>query len=37
MRDSVYQEIVELLGQRVQLIDLSCPLEPTASEPTLPV
>ena len=29
-------EIVELLGQRVQLIDLSRPLEPTASEPTPP-
>jgi len=30
------QEIVELLGQRVQLIDLSRPLESTASEPTPP-
>ncbi|HEY9600013.1 MAG TPA: cyclase family protein, partial [Allocoleopsis sp.] len=29
-------DIVELLGQRVQLIDLSRPLEPTASEPTPP-
>ena len=29
-------ETVELLGQRVQLIDLSRPLEPTTSEPTPP-
>ena len=29
-------ETVELLGQRVQLVDLSRPLEPTTSEPTPP-
>ncbi|MGH7782872.1 MAG: cyclase family protein [Candidatus Binatia bacterium] len=29
-------EIVELLGKKVRLIDLSRPLEPTASEPTPP-
>ncbi|WP_289501385.1 cyclase family protein [Gloeocapsopsis sp. IPPAS B-1203] len=32
----INQEIVELLGQRVQLIDLSRSLEPTVSEPTPP-
>jgi len=35
-RTLMNREIVELLGQRVQLIDLSRPLESTASEPTPP-
>jgi hypothetical protein len=30
------EETIELLGQRVQVVDLSCPLGPTASEPTSP-
>ena len=32
----ISQETVELLGQRVHIIDLSHPLEPTVSEPTPP-
>ena len=32
----IKQKTVALLGQHVQLIDLSRPLEPTASEPTPP-